>query len=136
MTPELTVLILTALFHIAVLAITVTCADLQIGLRKGMSPRDPERLKKPIIEQVGTRTSRMMRALQNHLETLPLFAIACLVIAISDQSTAITQTCAWLYLLARVIYVPAYVFGWVPWRSIVWMIATGACTLMLIAALI
>lgn len=136
MTPELTVLTLTALFHIAILAITVTCADLQIGLRKGMSPRDPERLKTPIMELVGTRTSRLMRALQNHMESLPLFAIACLVIAITDQSTQFTQTCAWAYLGARMIYVPAYVFGWVPWRSIVWMVATGAIVAMLIAALL
>jgi uncharacterized MAPEG superfamily protein len=136
MTPELTILILATLFHIVTLVITVTCADLQIGLRKGMSPRDPERLGKPIVEQVGIRTSRLMRALQNHLESLPLFAIACITIAITDQSTAFTQTCAWAYLGARMVYVPAYVFGWVPWRSIVWMVATGAIVAMLIAALL
>ena len=136
MTPELTVLILAVLFHLASLSLAIICADRQIGLPKAMSPRDPERLGKPIIEQVGTRTSRMMRALQNHLESLPLFAIACITIAITDQSSTFTQTCAWAYLVARMIYVPAYVFGWVPWRSIVWMVATGAIVAMLIAALL
>ncbi len=136
MTIELTVLILATLVHLASLTVAITCADLQIGLRKGMSPRDPERMGKPIVEQVGTRTSRMIRAVQNSLETLPLFAIACLVIAITDQSTTFTQTCAWAYLVARVVYIPAYVFGWVPWRSIVWMAATGAIVFMLLAALL
>ena len=136
MTVEITVLILATLFHIASLTLAIICADRQIGLPKAMSPRDPERMTKPIVEQVGLRTSRLMRAVQNHLESLPLFAIACITIAITDQSTTITQTCAWAYLGARIIYIPSYVFGWVPWRSIFWMIGMGAITIMLFAALL
>ncbi|MEO0774891.1 MAG: MAPEG family protein, partial [Pseudomonadota bacterium] len=32
--------------------------------------------------------------------------------------------------------IPAYYFGWRPWRSLIWMVGFGATTLMLIAALL
>ena len=47
-----------------------------------------------------------------------------------------TAACAWTYLIARILYVPAYAFGLVPWRSLIWMVGFGATTLMLLAALI
>jgi len=68
--------------------------------------------------------------------SLILFTIAVVAIALSDQSTALTQTCAWVYLLARVLYVPAYAFDWVPWRSVIWGAGFFATLVMLIAALV
>lgn len=136
MTPELTVLTLAALLQIAQLIIMVIPANLQLGVRKTLSSRDADRLGKPLIDQVGTRTARAFRAYNNHFESLALFTIAVVVITLSDQSTNFTAQCAWVYLVARIVYVPAYILGLSPWRSIVWMIAMLASVSMLISALL
>jgi uncharacterized MAPEG superfamily protein len=72
----------------------------------------------------------------NHFEGLILFGIACTVITVSGQSSGFTTACAWTYLAARVLYVPAYYFGWAPWRSLIWFVGFAATTLILLAALI
>jgi uncharacterized MAPEG superfamily protein len=100
-----------------------------VGTKTALKPRDQA------INLPG-KAGRVHRALNNHFEGLILFSIACVVITISGQSTALTAACAWAYLGARVLYIPAYVFGWVPWRSAIWSVGFFATTLMLIAALI
>jgi uncharacterized MAPEG superfamily protein len=58
------------------------------------------------------------------------------VITISDQSTTYTGTLAVIYLVARILYIPAYAFGLAPWRSYIWFAGFLATTLMFIAALL
>jgi uncharacterized MAPEG superfamily protein len=110
-------------------------ANLELGRGKTMSPRDTSKLGEPLIDQMSERTGRLARALNNHFEGLILFTIACGVITVSGQSTAFTGTLAIIYLIARILYIPAYAFGWVPWRSVIWCTGFFATTLMLIAAL-
>jgi uncharacterized MAPEG superfamily protein len=74
--------------------------------------------------------------MDNHFEGLILFTIACIVITISGQSTAFTGTLAVIYLIARILYIPAYAFGWVPWRSYIWFAGFLSTTLMFIAAMV
>ncbi|WP_300036056.1 MAPEG family protein [uncultured Roseobacter sp.] len=137
MTPELTVLTLAALLQVAQFGLMAIPANLELGTAKTLSPRDTDRMGgKPLADQMSPRTARLNRALNNHFEGLILFSIACLVITLSGQSTALTSTCAWIYLAARLAYVPAYAFGLVPWRSLIWFAGFMATTVMLIAALI
>lgn len=135
MTTELTVLTLAALLQVVQYVLMSVPANLELGRGKTLGPRDPDRLGKPLIEQVSPRTGRLFRALNNHFEGLILFTIACVVTTLSDQSTALTQICAWTYLAARILYVPAYAFAWVPWRSYIWAVGFLATTTMLVAAL-
>ncbi len=111
-------------------------ANLELGVGKTLSPRDPDRLGKPLIEQVSPRTGRLFRALNNHFEGLILFTLAVVVVTLSNQSTAVTQCAAWTYLAARVLYVPAYAFGLVPWRSAIWFVGFLATMTMIVAALL
>ena len=74
--------------------------------------------------------------MDNHFEALILFAIAVLVVTLGEASSPLTVACAWVYLGARVLYVPAYAFGWVPWRSMIWGTGLLASVIMLIAALL
>ena len=136
MTTELTVLTLAALLQVVQFVLMSVPANLELGQGKTLGPRDPDRLGKPLIEQVSVRTGRLFRALNNHFEGLILFSIACLVTTVSGQSTALTGACAWIYLIARFLYVPAYAFGWVPWRSLIWAVGFLATTIMLVAALL
>ena len=132
MTPELIVLTLAALLQVGQIFLMAVPANLELGQGKTLSPRDFGKLE----DQVSANTARLFRAMNNHFEALALFTIAVVVITLSDQSTAFTAACAWAYLAARVIYIPAYAFGWVPWRTLFWMVGLTATTAMLIAALI
>ncbi len=136
MTPELTALTLAALLQATQFFLMAIPANLEAGTGKTTSPRDADRLSGTLENHVSNRTARLIRAYNNHLETLILFAIACIVITITDQSTSLTTICAFIYFGARLLYIPAYAFGWVPWRSYIWMVAFAATTLMLLAALI
>lgn len=130
MTPELTALALAALVQFAQYGLFAVPANLEIGTDYTSGPRD-NMPPKPL----SPRTGRLQRALLNHFEGLILFTIAVLVVTLGNQSSALTQTCAWVYLGARVLYIPAYAFGWAPWRSLIWAFGWGATGLMLLAAL-
>jgi uncharacterized MAPEG superfamily protein len=136
MTPELTALTLAGLLQVVQYVLMSVPANLELGPGKTLGPRDPDRLGKPLVEQVSPRTGRLYRALDNHFEGLILFTLAVVVVTLSGQSTALTAACAWTYLAARILYVPAYAFGLVPWRSVVWLVGFAATALMLLAALI
>ncbi|MBZ0130761.1 MAG: MAPEG family protein [Rhodobacteraceae bacterium] len=130
MTPELTALTLAALLQIVQFVLFATPANLELGPGYTMSARD-----RPPSRQLSVRTGRLQRAMNNHFEGLILFGIAAVVIAVSDQSTGLTAACAWLYLAARVLYVPAYAYGLRPWRSLIWSVGLLATLVMLLAAL-
>jgi uncharacterized MAPEG superfamily protein len=136
MTPELTVLALAALWQVIQIALMAIPANLELGTAKTLSPRDPDRLQKPLMEQVSLRTGRLHRAMTNHFEGLILFTIAVVVVTLAEASSPLTTACAWTYLAARILYVPAYAFGWVPWRSAFWTVGLGATVVMLVAAVI
>ncbi|CAN0580001.1 unnamed protein product [Ectocarpus sp. 12 AP-2014] len=129
MTAELTALTLAALLQGVQFAAYSVFAQRQVGSKYAASPRDKPR------ELTGT-AGRLQRALNNHFEGLILFTIATVVVTLSDQSSHFTATCAWVYLLARAAYVPAYVFGLAPWRSLIWFAGFLATMFMLITALL
>ncbi|WP_417206411.1 MAPEG family protein [Antarctobacter sp.] len=136
MTPELTALTLAALLQVVQFVLMSVPANLELGPGKTMSPRDRARLGGSLEDQLSPKTARLLRALNNHFEGLILFSIAVFVITFSDQGNAMTAGLSFLYLLARTLYVPAYYFGWTPWRSIIWLVGFGATALMLVVALI
>ena len=129
MTPELTALTLAALLQVLQFSAYSATSVRQVGPKKAVGPRDNP------IQLTGT-AGRLQRAMENHFEGLILFTIAVLVTQISGQNTPYTATCAYIYLGARVLYVPAYVFGWAPWRSLIWMVGLLATVAMLVAAIL
>ena len=136
MTPELTILALAGLLQVVQFALMSIPANLELGPGKTMSARDPKRLGGSVPDLLSEKTGRLYRALNNHFEGLILFTLAVVVVTLGNQSTALTETCAWVYLIARIAYIPAYYFGLAPWRSLIWFAGFLATTLMLIAALI
>lgn len=131
MTPELTVLALAGLVQAGQFVLFAVPANLELGTRYTAGPRDraPER-------PLSTLTGRLQRALNNHFEALILFTLAVVVVTLSDQSSPLTAACAWAYLGARILYIPAYALGWVPWRSAIWALGFCATLIMILASLI
>jgi uncharacterized MAPEG superfamily protein len=136
MQPELMVLALAGLLQGVQFCLMSVAVNLDVGLAKTTSPRDSARLGKPLTEQLAVGPGRLYRAFVNHFEALILFIIAVMVVTLSAQSTPFTATCGWVYLGARLLYVPAYYFGLSPWRSLIWMIGFAATILMILAALV
>jgi uncharacterized MAPEG superfamily protein len=78
---------------------------------------------------LGERGERAQRALRNLHETLPIFlGLALLTILHQVESGALLG--AWIYLLARVVYVPLYVFGVRFIRSAAWNVGVLGLILM------
>lgn len=131
MTTELTVLTLAALLQLVQLFLYALPAQSEVGSGYLMSARD-----RPPSKPLSERSARFQRAYENHVEWLLPFAIAATVVSVSGQSTGFTALCAWAYLAARLLYIPAYALGWRPGRSIIFAFGFLATLLMLLAALI
>lgn len=128
MTPELMALTLAALLQVLQFCAYSLASIMQVGVNKAAGPLDKA------IVLTGT-ASRLQRAMNNHFEGLILFTIAVVVITYTDQSDSKTMLFAFTYLGARILYVPAYVFGLAPWRSLIWFIGLAATVAMLLSAL-
>jgi uncharacterized MAPEG superfamily protein len=129
MTVELTLLTLATLLQAIYFAVYSISANLQVGTKTAMGPRDT-----PV--QLTGGAGRAQRALGNQFEALILFAIAILVLTFSDQTDGHTAIAATLFLIARVLYLPAYLFGLTPWRTVIWTIGFTATLVLLFKALI
>ena len=129
MTPEISILTFAALLQVVQMAAYSAAANRQVDTKTALGPRDT-----PVHLQ--GLAGRLQRAMNNHFEGLLLFTIACVIVTLTNQSSQFTTTCGWIYLAARIAYVPAYALGLSPWRSVIWMIGLAATTAMLIATLI
>jgi uncharacterized MAPEG superfamily protein len=131
MTPELTVLALAGLLQAFQFVLMAVAVNREVGSARTLGPRDGDDLRRDLTP----RTGRLVRALDNHFEALILFTLAVVVVTLSGRSSAFTAACAWAYLGARLLYVPAYAFGWNPWRSAIWTVGWLASLAMIAAAL-
>ncbi len=130
MTPELTALTLAALLQAVQYVVYAIPANLELGTRYTAGSRD-----RAPDQSMSKRTARLGRALDNHFEGLILFAIAATVISVSGQSSTLSAICAYTYLIARILYIPAYAYGLNPWRSIIWAVGFLSTLIILMVAL-
>ena len=125
--------------ELAALGLAAILQAFQIGLaawsmnRDGLSkwnagPRDSDPDFSPL-------TGRLRRAVNNHFEALAFFTIAVVLVQFTQSNGMLTAICAWAYLAARILYIPAYAFGWSPWRSVIFGAGFLATMLMILTAL-
>ena len=131
MTSELTALALAGLLQAVLFVLFAIPANIELTPAYTSSPRDLAP-KRPL----SVKTARLQRALTNGFEALILFTLAVVVVTLGQHSTALTQTCGWIFLVARALYIPAYWLGWTPWRSAVWAAGFFATLTMIVAALL
>lgn len=129
MSTEIQILGYAALLQFAQLIVMAVPVNLQLGPKYTAGPRDEERR----ASGVG---GRLKRAMENHFEALVLFTIAVLVVEFAGASTALTVNCAWAYLIARILYVPAYVSGIYMLRTLIWAVGFFATLVMLVSTLL
>lgn len=127
MTAELAALAAAVLVQVATLSVFAVAANLELGTRVTLSPRDHG------LPPLSLRTGRLQRATANGFEGLILFAPAVALVALAGKASALTAIAAWAYVAARILYLPAYAYGWVPARSLIWGLGLAA-TLTLVGA--
>ena len=125
---ELKVLGYAALLQFAQFVIMAVPVNFQLGVAYTGGHRDAQKQPTGI-------PGRLKRALDNHFEGLILFTIAVVVVVLGEASSQLTETCAWAYLWARILYVPAYAWGVFLVRTLIWSVGFIATAIMLIAAL-
>jgi uncharacterized MAPEG superfamily protein len=125
---ELKVLGYAALLQIAQFIIMAVPVNLQLGTAYTGGNRDAQK-------QATGVPGRLKRALDNHFEGLILFTIAVVIVVLGDAGSQLTANCAWAYLWARILYVPAYASGVYLVRSLIWSVGFTATAIMLVVAL-
>ena len=125
---ELLVLVLAALLQVVQYVLMAIPVNLQLGTRYTGGNRDEPQTASGV-------PGRLVRALDNHFESLILFTIAVVAVVLSGQSSPFTEACAWTYLVARVLYVPAYASGVFLVRSLIWFVGFAAMVAMILAVL-
>lgn len=91
-----------------------------------LGPRDDNRRSGNVM------AGRLKRALENLLETYPAFVALALALAVTGKAGGIAATGAWVWLAARVVYVPLYAFGVPAVRTLVWVASIVGLLMMLV----
>ena len=125
MTPDLTLLVWSAVLAFVLMLVAVAGAQLQVGLPMLMGNRED---MPPIVGWAG----RARRAYLNMLEYLVLFAILVLVAQISGKTNAMTLLGCRIFFWARLVHAIVYIAG-VPWlRTAVWAVSVIGLILILL----
>jgi uncharacterized MAPEG superfamily protein len=125
------------LVFLLVLALFFVQTLLPGRFREAPTAGEPGKLKENLgnrdhVRPYTTLGARAVRALANMQEAMPVFlglALLNMIVA-PDAPDAITG--AWIFLIARVIYVPVYLSGVSVLRTLVW--AGGLVGLLIMAA--
>jgi uncharacterized MAPEG superfamily protein len=103
--------------------------SLQRGYRWTAGARDEQ---VPPLKGVA---GRLERASSNYLETFPLFVALVLAAQVAGIHSTLTEWGSFLYLGARVVYLPLYALGIPLVRSLVWNVAAVGMLLLIVALL-
>lgn len=95
------------------------------------SPLGPRDHESPLTVVGG----RAARALANLQEALPVFLALALMNLILGTAAAMALTGAWIFLVARVLYVPVYLSGVPVLRTLIWVGSWVGLVMMLIPLL-
>ena len=98
------------------------------GIKEVLGPRDHQ----PPYTVIGGRAAR---ALANMQEALPVFLALALLNLILGTAAAMAITGGWIFLIARVLYVPVYMAGVPVLRTLIWAVGWAGLVMMLIPLL-
>lgn len=108
-------------FHISLQGMLATR---ELGSQWNAGPRDDAH------EPVGKLAGRAARASANYRETYPGFVALALALAIAGDPSGWGLVGAWLWFVARLVYIPLYLAG-IPYiRSLVWLVALAGLAIM------
>lgn len=80
---------------------------------------------------LGPLAGRAQRALSNFLQTYPAFVGLALALVVAGRAGGIGAAGAWVWLGARIVYIPLYLSGVAYVRTLVWIVSAIGLALML-----
>lgn len=125
MTTELLVLALGAILLLVHVLLAGHFRTRQYGTAWNMGARDESM---PPLDPVP---ARLLRAQANYLETFPVAIVALLGVVLAGKTSDLTAAAAWIWLAARVVYLPLHGAGVPKWRTLVWAVGTLAIVVVL-----
>ena len=128
LTSELSILALYGLLVAITLILQATGFMGQVGMGYLLSSRDEGRT-------ASGMAARLDRALANSITAMALFAPAVLIVALRDQTSPDSLLAAQVFLAARLVYLPSYMFGIKGLRSLAWTIGFFATVALYFLAL-
>ena len=114
---EITILALGAVLLFIHIFVATRFKTAQYGRKWNVSARDQT------LPEPNPVTGRLMRAQANFQETFPIAIVALLGVVIAGKNSQWTALGGWIWLGARVVYLPLYWAGIPVVRTIVWTIA-------------
>lgn len=129
MTPETLIFFLTIILGLVHIGVLGAYNVPTYGFGKLMGTRDDM----PDSDDVGLH--RAHRANNNFRETLPWALGLLILVQVTGDAGTATAVGGWLYLLGRIAYIPCYLYGLNPWRTIVWTVSMLGIVIMLLALL-
>ncbi|MBR1276877.1 MAPEG family protein [Bradyrhizobium sp. AUGA SZCCT0283] len=116
MTADLWALVAAMLLAVGQLTLSSVLTLRQLGGVWVAGPRDEAR-------EVTGVSGRFVRAHRNLLEIFPQFVAALFLVHAAQAVGSLSTIGAWLFVIARLVYVPAYAFGPVGVRPVCWLAA-------------
>lgn len=129
MTTELTVLAWGCVLAIVHIFAAARAKTRQYGLEWNMGARDAEQ------PPLGATAGRLARAQANFFETFPVMIAALAIVSLADLESPLTALGAWLWLGARVVYLPVYAMGIAKLRTAIFAVSLTGIGLVLVPAL-
>ena len=102
---ELTILAWGALLLFVYIFVAIRYRTAQYGREWNMGARDEE------LPPPSPVTGRAVRAQANMQETFPVAVVALLGVVLADRTSEWTAIGGWLWLGARIVYLPLYLAG-------------------------
>jgi uncharacterized MAPEG superfamily protein len=102
--------------------------DGQSKLAENVGPRDH-------VRPLTATGQRAARALANMQEALPVFMGLALMNLIVAPQASLAVMGAWIFLIARVVYLPLYLAGVPVARTLAWVVSWVGMVLMLVPLL-
>ena len=122
---ELKILAYSAVLLVIYILAATQLKTAQYGLKWNMGPRDEG------VAAPNLMTGRLIRAQANFLETYPIAIIALLGVVIANKTNGSTALGGWIWLGARVAYLPLYAAGVPVVRTIAWGVSIAGLVMVI-----
>ena len=116
MAVEIKILVLGALLLFVHIFTATRFKTAQYGRKWNVGARDED------LPPPNAMTGRTMRAQANFQETFPIAVIALIGVVIAGRTSPMTALGGWIWLGARIAYLPLYMAGVPVVRTIVWTV--------------
>lgn len=122
---ELKILAYSAVLLVIYILAATQLKTAQYGAKWNMGARDEA------VPAPSPVTGRLVRAQANFLETFPIAIVALLGVVVANRTSGSTALGGWIWLGARVVYLPLYAAG-IPFvRTIVWGVSIAGLVMVI-----